>query len=138
MFNSKHVCIRCQCTAISTTCASGDQRYQTAITPTPDAIKWSFVHDRFELDKFYPEAKRILKPAGALAIWGYDVPQFEAPDANKLLNELYSKSLGSYWDAKRQHIDNHLRGQPAYMHTAVFERVHAVQHSAIFLLSLFQ
>ena len=72
------------------------------------------MHNRFDLDKFYPEAKRILKPAGALAIWGYDVPQFEAPAANKLLNELYSKSLGPYWDAKRQHIDNHLRGQPAY------------------------
>ena len=65
---------------------------------------------RFDLDRFYPEAKRILKPDGSLAIWGYDVPKLKAASANQLLSQLYSGTLGPFWDAKRKHVDNHLRG----------------------------
>ncbi len=67
--------------------------------------------DRFDLAKFYPEARRILKPDGTLAIWGYDTPNFPGRhSANELLHELYEVTLGPYWSSQRKHIDNHYLG----------------------------
>lgn len=73
----------------------------------------------FHLTSFYPEARRILKPRGTLAIWGYDVVQFPKHDAaNALLRELYSGTLGPYWSKQRRHIDNHYKGR--WPHSRVY------------------
>ena len=42
---------------------------------------------RFDFPSFWPEARRILKPSGAVAAWGYDIPTF--PD-HKACTELMS------------------------------------------------
>lgn len=67
---------------------------------------------RFELADFYWEAKRILRPGGVLAIWGYDRPFIRGNDkAEALVLEIYSQTFGPYWDKRRFHIDDHLAGQ---------------------------
>ena len=67
---------------------------------------------RFDLPAFYAEARRVLRPGGTLAIWGYDRPFIDSDDkADALVLKLYEGTLGSYWDARRHHIDEHLRGK---------------------------
>jgi ubiquinone/menaquinone biosynthesis C-methylase UbiE len=58
----------------------------------------------FDLDKFYQEVRRILKPAGILAAWCYNLLRIN--DAlDTIIDKLYWDITGAYWDKKRQHID---------------------------------
>ena len=55
--------------------------------------------------------RRILKPNGILAIWGYDVPNFPSDArANDVFAKLYTVTMGPYWSSQRRHIDNHYAG----------------------------
>jgi hypothetical protein len=51
--------------------------------------------------------RRVLKPSGTLAVWGYDLPQIppQHAAANQLLKRLYADQLDPYWDAKRKLVD---------------------------------
>lgn len=58
----------------------------------------------FDFEQFYPEAKRVLKPEGVIALVGYNLLKIdEATDI--LINRLYRNVLGEYWDAERRHVD---------------------------------
>ncbi len=70
------------------------------------------VPSRFHLPTFYPEARRILKPEGTLAIWGYDTVNIPKQDeANQFLQTFYKETMGPYWSKQRRHIDNHYQGK---------------------------
>eukprot|EP00891_Asterochloris_glomerata_P004937 jgi/Astpho2/4937/Aster-06673 len=48
----------------------------------------------FDFPSFWPEARRILKPAGAVAAWGYDIPTFPDHKAcTELMHDWYQASL---------------------------------------------
>ncbi|KAK9801901.1 hypothetical protein WJX73_010888 [Symbiochloris irregularis] len=65
----------------------------------------------FELPTFYAEARRVLRPSGTLAGWGYDRPFVkDQAEVDKLLSQLYSVTLGPYWDDRRRLIEQHYRG----------------------------
>eukprot|EP00891_Asterochloris_glomerata_P004935 jgi/Astpho2/4935/Aster-06674 len=74
----------------------------------------------FDFPSFWPEARRILKPAGAVAAWGYDIPTFPDHKAcTELMHDWYQATLcghwlqgetRSYWSDRRQHLDNHYIG----------------------------
>lgn len=65
---------------------------------------------RFDLDSFYVEMGRILRPQGTLAAWTYDIPHFGVPDADAALQRWYKGVLGPYWSARRALVDNHYHG----------------------------
>lgn len=70
-----------------------------------------FSHRRFELPVFYREVRRILKPSGAFAAWGYDLCEFpENAEANKVLQHLYNGVLGPYWSERRHLVEAQYRG----------------------------
>lgn len=66
----------------------------------------------FNLDQFYKEADRLLKPNGVLAIYGYEIPKFivdNDPIQCKQLNDLlfeYYESLSPYWEPARRTVDD--------------------------------
>jgi SAM-dependent methyltransferase len=67
------------------------------------AIHW------FDVDGFYSEVKRLARPGALLAVWGYGLIHIsEAIDTP--LQQLYSQTLGPYWDAERKWVDD------AYQH----------------------
>ncbi|KAI3436337.1 hypothetical protein D9Q98_002390 [Chlorella vulgaris] len=85
----------------------------------------------FDVQRFYNEAGRVLKPAGVLAVWSYGLPVIESPlrnipyealaAANSLLEQLYSVTLGQYWDERRALVESGYQGlEPD---GAVFTRV---------------
>lgn len=65
---------------------------------------------RFDLDAFYGEMARILRPQGTLAAWMYDIPRFNVPEADAALHHWYKGVLGKYWSARRVLVDNHYQG----------------------------
>ena len=51
----------------------------------------------FDLDHFYAQARKALKPAGVLALWTYDWPWTTSPAVDAILEKLKTQILGAYW-----------------------------------------
>ena len=65
----------------------------------------------FDLDRFYAEAKRVLKPGGVMAVWGYDrmrtSDRFEARFDEEMLER-----LKPYWPAQNRLLWSGYEGIP--------------------------
>lgn len=59
----------------------------------------------FDQAAFNQEARRLLKPEGIIAIWGYDLIQIDA-DSDAIIRDFYTRIVGPYWDAERKFIDD--------------------------------
>ena len=62
------------------------------------AIHW------FDLNYFNQEVKRLLKPNGVLAVWGYGLFRTHST-IDEIVVNFYSETIGSYWNVERKHID---------------------------------
>ncbi|MFZ2447048.1 MAG: class I SAM-dependent methyltransferase [Syntrophobacteraceae bacterium] len=60
----------------------------------------------FDLDLFYSEAQRVVKPGGIVSIWCYSLFRIN-PSIDRVIDALYSDILGPYWPAERKLIDEH-------------------------------
>jgi len=63
----------------------------------------------FDLDRFYAEVRRVLKPGGLLAVWTYGVFRAEGVDAQQvqaLLDRFYYQTVGPFWPPERRHVEN--------------------------------
>mmetsp|Transcript_79538 Transcript_79538/g.221178 ORF Transcript_79538/g.221178 Transcript_79538/m.221178 type:complete len:332 (+) Transcript_79538:139-1134(+) len=60
----------------------------------------------FQLDVFYAACRRALRPAGVLAVWGYETPVFGQAAADAVLVDLHDNVLGEHWAPGRWHIVN--------------------------------
>jgi spermidine synthase len=68
------------------------------------------------LHDFYREVRRILRPDGAFAAWGYDLCAFkDNAAANNVLQELYEGTLGPYWSERRRLVEKQYEGE-IYVH----------------------
>jgi SAM-dependent methyltransferase len=65
----------------------------------------------FDLAAFYAEVKRVLKPAGALAVWAYNLLEIE-PGIDARLREFYDETIGPYWPPERRFIEDGYRSIP--------------------------
>lgn len=62
----------------------------------------------FDLPRFYAEARRMLKPGGVLALWGYG--RLCLPDAmDEILQHFYGETICPYWPPERKLIDDGYR-----------------------------
>jgi ubiquinone/menaquinone biosynthesis C-methylase UbiE len=59
----------------------------------------------FQLDSFYTEARRVLAPAGVIAIFGYPLFTTANTRINKLCQFLFKNILSGYWDKERKWLD---------------------------------
>ena len=65
----------------------------------------------FDLEKFYAEAKRVLKPGGVIAAWTYTLLDVEA-GIDELLTDFYRNVVGPYWPPERRMVDDRYRSLP--------------------------
>lgn len=83
--------------------ASGLENRSVDLIAVAQAAHW------FDLPAFYTEVRRVLKPQGLLALWGYGrlvLPgTLDAPFAH-----FYSEVLGTYWPPERKLIEDAYRG----------------------------
>ena len=86
-------------------------RYRTGQAESPDFPDRTFdlitvgqAAHWFDFEKFYPEASRVLKPEGLLALVGYNLIRVDtATDA--LIQHLYGTILQGCWDQERHLVE---------------------------------
>ena len=79
--------------------ASGLEARSCDLVTVAQAIHW------FQLEVFYAEVQRVLKPNGLLAIWCYGCPQMTAPDLEGLLQTYYGETLDDFWTPERRLVE---------------------------------
>ncbi|QEH34705.1 hypothetical protein OJF2_32470 [Aquisphaera giovannonii] len=65
----------------------------------------------FDVDRFYGEVRRVVRPGGVLACWTYSL-QSVSPSVDAALHELYAGVLGPYWAPQIRHIESGYRSLP--------------------------
>jgi SAM-dependent methyltransferase len=58
----------------------------------------------FDLDRFYGEAQRVLKPNGVLAASAYNLLQIE-PAIDEVVNRYYHEVVGPFWPPERKLVE---------------------------------
>jgi len=85
-------------------------------TPFPDnsfdLVTVAQAYHWFNFDAFAKEVKRVARPGGIIAVWGYAIPQCQDARLNELILHFYTAIVGSYWDAERAYVDAWYRDIP--------------------------
>jgi len=66
----------------------------------------------FDLDAFYCEVRRVLRPGGVLSLWSYGNPQVEGLEVDRLVREFYSQTVGPCWPPERRLVEEGYRTLP--------------------------
>jgi ubiquinone/menaquinone biosynthesis C-methylase UbiE len=66
----------------------------------------------FDFERFYAEAKRVLKPNGVLAAWAYGVNTVEGDAVNQVVQNFYERVVGPYWPPERTLVEEGYRTIP--------------------------
>ena len=75
---------------------SGLPDESVSLVTVAQALHW------FDLDRFYAEAKRVLRPDGVLAAWAYGINDVERDAVNLLVQDFYTNVVGPYWPPERK------------------------------------
>jgi len=84
---------------------SGIESESVDLVTVAQALHW------FDVDSFYGEVQRVLKPSGVLAAWTYGPLHVEACDARieALVQEFYRDIVGPYWPPERRLVETGYR-----------------------------
>jgi cyclopropane fatty-acyl-phospholipid synthase-like methyltransferase len=63
---------------------------------------------RSDIDGFFAEARRVLKPGGVLAIWCYEKCS-ASPACDKLIRQIFAE-VEQYWPPERKLVDGRYEG----------------------------
>jgi len=59
----------------------------------------------FNIPEFFAEARRVSKPGGIVAVWGYSLLSVDA-QIDPVLTHFYTEVIGPYWDKERKLVDD--------------------------------
>ena len=59
----------------------------------------------YNLEDFYAETRRALKPNGVLAVCGYTLPVLEVPEATQLIHQMANDTLRGYFNPNIEILD---------------------------------
>ena len=82
---------------------SGLDTHCADLVVVAQALHW------FDLERFYPEARRVLKPHGVIAAWCYGVQTVEGSGLDAVIQSFYADEVGSYWPPERRHVETAYR-----------------------------
>jgi SAM-dependent methyltransferase len=77
---------------------SGIQSETIDLIMVAQALHW------FDLDRFYAEARRVLKPNGVLAASAYNLLHIE-PATDEVVNRYYFDVVGPFWPPERELVE---------------------------------
>lgn len=75
--------------------ASGLEAASADLVTVAQALHW------FDVERFYAEARRVLKPGGIVAVWCYGVFRAADPAVDAAAQRFYSETVGPYWPPER-------------------------------------
>lgn len=84
---------------------SGLEDHSVDLLTVAAAIHW------FDLDRFYAEVRRVVKPGGALAAWTYYTPVFDST-IDDIIQRLVHDVLGAYWDRRLHYVVDEFHDLP--------------------------
>ena len=82
--------------------ASGLPDRSVVLVTVAQAAHW------FDLERFYREVFRVLKPEGVLAMWCYGMCRI-APEIDPLLSHFYHDIVGPFWPPERRQVETEYR-----------------------------
>jgi len=88
---------------VATAEASGLPSSCADIVTIAQALHW------FDLEKFYSEVRRVLKPDGLIAAWSYGMIVVTNDATNDCLQHFYRHVIGPYWPPERHHVETGYR-----------------------------
>jgi SAM-dependent methyltransferase len=65
----------------------------------------------FDLDAFYAEARRVLRPGGVIALITYNIIEIDG-DVGALMRRFYHDVVGPFWPPERRHVESGYRELP--------------------------
>jgi SAM-dependent methyltransferase len=85
--------------AVMTSERSGLRNHCAGLVTVAQALHW------FDLDLFYGEVRRVIRPGGVCAVWMYAL--FELGDSvlDARIRSFYTDGIGRYWPAERAIVD---------------------------------
>jgi ubiquinone/menaquinone biosynthesis C-methylase UbiE len=83
---------------VATAEESGLESSSIDLITVAQALHW------FDLEKFYLEVRRVLKPRGVIAATAYKLARV-SPEIDAVVNRYYSEIVGRYWPAERRLVE---------------------------------
>ena len=83
--------------------ASGLVANSVDLITVAQALHW------FDLDGFFREADRVLKPGGILAVWTYALMKV-SPEVDAVIGKFHSEIIGQYWPLERVMVEERYEG----------------------------
>jgi ubiquinone/menaquinone biosynthesis C-methylase UbiE len=84
---------------------SGLEDRSVDLVTVASAIHW------FDLEKFYAEVRRVVKPGGTVAVWTYYTPELGS-DVDAVIQRLVHDILGAYWDERLHYVVDEFHDLP--------------------------
>ena len=78
---------------------SGLPGHSVDLVVVAQALHW------LDLDRFYAEARRVVRPGGVVAAWCYGLFSVD-PAVDAIIGRLYDEVLDGCWPTGREHVDN--------------------------------
>jgi len=88
--------------AVALADASGLDARSVDLVTVAQALHW------LPLDRFFAEVRRVLKPAGALAVWCYTRPRLTGA-MDEIVERFHSVTCRPYWPPDRKLVDDAYR-----------------------------
>jgi SAM-dependent methyltransferase len=76
--------------------SSGLSAESADLVTAAQALHW------FDAAAFFTEAKRVIAPGGAIAVWGYGDPILDTPDLQRILHRFNRGTIERCWLPERQ------------------------------------
>jgi SAM-dependent methyltransferase len=88
--------------------ASGLPDASVDLVTVAQALHW------FDVNAFYAEAMRVMRPGAVIAVWNYPRPRFAAAALDERFLDFYTNVVGPYWPAERRHITSNYATLPPF------------------------
>jgi SAM-dependent methyltransferase len=81
------------------------------VTHSVDLVTVAIAIHWFDFERFYQEVRRVVKPGGILAAWGYARPHI-TPQIDALIANLDDVILDDYWPDRLRYVHDHYQHLP--------------------------
>ncbi len=89
---------------VATAERSGFEDRSVDLITVAQALHW------FDLEAFWSECRRVLRPGGVVAVWCYGTAVLQHEAANRVFQNFYHEVIGRFWPAGRRMVEEGYAG----------------------------